>query len=121
MKFLTSNKIKLLALITMLFDHIGIILFPEVVFFRVIGRLSFPLFAFMISEGAKYTRNRLRYFLVILGSGLVCQIPYMIYIDINNTKPKTKIKKSNKILIIFSIKLPLFLNFIITLPILPTI
>lgn len=78
MKFLTSNKIKLLALITMLFDHIGIILFPQVVFFRVIGRLSFPLFAFMISEGAKYTRNRLRYFLVILGSGLVCQIPYMI-------------------------------------------
>ncbi len=82
---LSGNAIKLIALITMLFDHIGCILIPSsspfYTAFRVVGRLSFPLFAFMISEGAKYTRNKLRYFLVILGCGVAFQIPYMVSLE----------------------------------------
>lgn len=61
--FLSGNSLKLLACVFMFFDHFGMIFFPSVSLFRGIGRLAFPIFAFMIAEGAKYTRSKLRYFL----------------------------------------------------------
>jgi len=62
----------------MLIDHVGIMLFPEITALRVIGRLSFPIYAFMIAEGCKYTKNKLRYFLGIFGLAAVCQIVFYI-------------------------------------------
>lgn len=52
----------ILGAIFMLIDHIGVILFPQFRFLRVIGRLSFPLFAFGIARGVRYTSNFWRYF-----------------------------------------------------------
>ena len=37
--------IKLIAALTMLTDHIGLVLFPDVLMLRLVGRLSMPLFA----------------------------------------------------------------------------
>lgn len=48
---MTSNAIKLIACISMLIDHAGVILFPEYPFLRWIGRLAMPLFAFTVAEG----------------------------------------------------------------------
>ncbi len=79
-KFLNGNQLKILACVTMLIDHIGAILFPNILLFRLIGRLSFPIFAFMISEGAKYTKNKLRYLLTIGVLGIACQILMIIFI-----------------------------------------
>lgn len=39
--------IQFIAALTMLIDHIGMVFFPSVIGFRAIGRLSFPLFAFL--------------------------------------------------------------------------
>lgn len=75
---LNGNTLKIIAALTMLIDHTGYILFPDIILLRIIGRLSFPIFAFMISEGCAYTRNRLRYFLGIFILALICQIPYFI-------------------------------------------
>ena len=47
--------IQFIAALTMLIDHIGMVFFPSVIGFRAIGRLSFPLFAFGIAEGVRYT------------------------------------------------------------------
>lgn len=77
MKGISGNVIKILAAILMVIDHIGVILFPNVLLLRIIGRLSFPLFAFMIAEGAKYTKNKLKYFLGIFILGIICQISLM--------------------------------------------
>ena len=74
-RFLSGNAIKIIGAVTMVSDHIGYILFPGVEIFRIIGRIAFPLFAFMISEGARYTKNRVRYFLTLLCFGIVCQLP----------------------------------------------
>ena len=63
--FLSSNVLKLLACVFMVIDHVGFRFFPYDVEWRIVGRLAFPIFAFMIAEGAKYTRNKLRYFLTI--------------------------------------------------------
>ena len=73
---LTGNHLKLIAAFTMLLDHAGILLFPRVQLFRILGRLAFPLFAFMIAEGCRYTRNKLRYFLMVFGLGAGCQLVY---------------------------------------------
>lgn len=73
---LSGNHLKLIAAFSMLLDHMGILLFPQFKVLRVLGRLAYPIFAFMIAEGCRYTRNKLRYFLMIFGLGAACQLAY---------------------------------------------
>ena len=75
---MSSFILKLIAAVSMLCDHAGIILFPGVPVLRVIGRLAFPLYAFCIAEGFRYTRNRRRYFLRVFVLGILCQIVYTV-------------------------------------------
>ncbi|MBQ7372966.1 MAG: hypothetical protein IJW64_00145 [Clostridia bacterium] len=76
--FLSGNVLKIIACICMAIDHVGAILFPKIRMLRIIGRIAFPIFAFMIAEGCKYTKNRLRYFLTIFLLGVCFQIVYFI-------------------------------------------
>lgn len=73
-----SNTLKIVAAVCMLIDHIGYILLPNIVFLRIIGRLAFPIFAFFIAEGCKYTKNKLKYFLIIFVLGVIFQVAYYI-------------------------------------------
>ena len=75
---LTGNQLKLLALLTMTCDHIGVSLFPQALWLRVIGRLALPIFAYMIAEGCRHTRNRKRYLLSILAVAALCQAVYFV-------------------------------------------
>ena len=68
----------LLGAILMAIDHVGAILFPFEIGFRLVGRLSFPLFAFGIAEGVTHTRNFPRYFLRIFVTAMVSQPIYML-------------------------------------------
>lgn len=78
---LSNNQLKIIAMIAMLIDHIGAYLFPEVMILRIIGRLAFPIFVFMIAEGCFYTKNRLKYLLHLLILGLGCQVVYFFFMD----------------------------------------
>ena len=78
-KILSSNQLKILACITMLIDHIGYFILPQLTILRLIGRLTFPIFAFLISEGTKYTKNKLRYLLTVGILGVVWQIYLIIF------------------------------------------
>ena len=73
---LNGNHLKLIAALAMLLDHAGLLLFPQCVPLRIVGRLAYPIFAYMIAEGCRYTRNKLRYFGMIFGLGIGCQIVY---------------------------------------------
>lgn len=75
-KILSGTHLKLIAAFTMLLDHAGVLLFPDFVLLRVIGRLSYPLFAFMIAEGCRHTHHKLRYFLMVFVLGTACQLVY---------------------------------------------
>ncbi len=75
---LSGNQLKIIALITMTIDHIGVQLYPQYTILRIIGRLSFPIFAFMIAEGCRYTKNRPRYLLSMAGLALICQLVYLV-------------------------------------------
>lgn len=72
--FLSSNILKIVACISMLLDHIGIIFFPQYIIFRILGRIAFPIFAFMIAEGCFYTKNKLKRLLVMSSFALIMQI-----------------------------------------------
>lgn len=71
---LTGNQLKLLALILMTLDHIGAYLLPQVLWLRIVGRLAMPIFAFMIAEGCRYTKSRIKYLALLLVSALLYQI-----------------------------------------------
>lgn len=73
---LTSNQLKLLAMLTMTLDHIGVQMFPGVLWLRIVGRLAFPIYAYMIAEGCAHTRNRSKYLLQMAGLALLCQLVY---------------------------------------------
>ena len=75
---LTGNQLKVIALIAMTCDHVGKEFFPEMDILQIIGRLAFPIFAYMIAEGCRYTRNRSRHLLSIAGLAVLCQIVYLV-------------------------------------------
>lgn len=76
---LSGSSLKIIACILMAVDHIGLEIFPEYTIFRIIGRLAFPLFAFFIAEGCKYTKNKLKRFLTIFSLGAILFVFYLIY------------------------------------------
>ena len=76
-----TQLLKLIAVITMVIDHIGAILFPSVLILRVIGRLSFPLFAFSTFIGYFKTKNLKKYLLRLLILAVISQPIYMIAFD----------------------------------------
>ena len=65
----------------MLIDHIGVILFPEMQIFKIIGRISFPIFAFFVAEGWHYTKNRTKYVLTIAIFALITQPIYALIMN----------------------------------------
>lgn len=75
----SGNMLKIIAAVTMVIDHFGVIFFPKILIFRIIGRIAFPIFAYMIAEGCTYTKNKLRYFLGMFILGVLCQIVYYIF------------------------------------------
>lgn len=73
---LTGNQLKLIAMLTMTCDHVGMQLLPQLPWLRLIGRLAMPIYAYMIAEGCRHTRDRKKYLLRLLGLGALCQIVY---------------------------------------------
>ena len=58
---MTSFVLKLIAAVSMLCDHAGLILFPSVPVLRLIGRLAFPIYAYLIVNGYQKTSSVKRY------------------------------------------------------------
>ena len=77
---LSGNSLKIIAAVSMLIDHIGLIIFPNVMILRIIGRIAFPIFAFFIAEGCKHTKNKLRYILTIFVFGIISQAIHLIFV-----------------------------------------
>ena len=77
-KGLTNNQLKILALIFMTIDHVGVRIFPKLQILRIIGRLAYPIFAYMIAEGCRYTKNKKKYLITIAVVAAACQIVYFV-------------------------------------------
>lgn len=70
----TNNQLKMIAMVTMTVDHIGMIFFPYNLLWRAVGRLAFPIYAFMIAEGCRHTRSMGKYLASLGVLAAVCQI-----------------------------------------------
>ncbi len=79
-KGMTAYELKFLAMFTMVLDHVAYIYWRPLggtgQIMRFLGRFTFPLMAFLITEGLRHTRNRAVYVSRILICALVSMIPY---------------------------------------------
>lgn len=98
---LNNNQLKLLAMIFMLCDHVGKALLPQWPALQILGRLSMPIFAYMIAEGCLYTRSRSRYFLQLFSLAALCQLVY--FFAMGSVYQSILITFSLSLLLIFSI------------------
>lgn len=73
---MSAFTLKLIALVTMIIDHVGAIFFPQFIWLRYIGRLSMPIYAFLLVQGYMHTRNFNRYALRMGIFALLTEVPY---------------------------------------------
>jgi hypothetical protein len=73
---MSSTEMKYIALLTMLIDHVGSVFFPELYVLRIIGRVSFPLYCFLLSEGFNHTKSVRNYLLRIFIFAVISEIPF---------------------------------------------
>ncbi len=73
---LSQEGLKGLAACLMLIDHLGLCLFGSQLFLRAMGRLAFPIYAFLLAEGAGYTRSPSRYAQRLIFLALVSELPF---------------------------------------------
>ncbi len=77
-EILNANALKIIALVSMIIDHVGVMLFPSALWLRRLGRIALPIFAYMIAEGCRHTRSPKKYFLRIFILGALCQVVYFV-------------------------------------------
>lgn len=83
-----SDVLKLIAMLSMLIDHTGAALIENTALYdvesfrmllvtlRLVGRLAFPIFAFLLVEGFLHTSNVYRYFMRLWLCALISEIPF---------------------------------------------
>lgn len=74
---------QLIAMLTMAIDHIGLIFFPGEVLWRIIGRLAFPIYAYALVQGYKYTSSYRKYCFRLFLIAVLSQFPYQLAFDTN--------------------------------------
>ena len=75
-QILDRTQLKLIAVISMIVDHLGVIFFDDAVWMRCIGRLAMPIFCFFVAEGYYHTRDRRKYLLRMGLFALISEIPF---------------------------------------------
>ncbi len=73
---LSSFSLHILAMIFMLCDHLWATVVPANEWLTCVGRIAYPIFAFMIAEGYFHTRNLKKYVLRLLIFAALSEIPF---------------------------------------------
>ncbi|GGO02583.1 TraX family protein [Saccharibacillus kuerlensis] len=68
---------QLIAMITMLIDHLGATFFQNEGWMRIVGRIAFPIYCYLLVVGYKRTRSKPRYAFRLFILALISQLPFM--------------------------------------------
>lgn len=74
---LRREFIKIVAIVTMVIDHIGWLILPSWPILRIIGRIAMPCYAYLIGCGLKSTHSRKMYFWRLLGLATISQFGFV--------------------------------------------
>lgn len=99
----TSEQLKKLAMGTMFLDHAAVALIYNCglnlvnplfegigLAMRLVGRVAFPLYAFLLVQGILYTKNWKRYLMRVAVFALISEIPYNLVIGGELWNPGTQ-------------------------------
>ena len=75
-KLFSQEHLKILACFTMLVDHVGAVFFPQYRLLRVIGRIAFPIYAFLLVQGAEHTLDPKGYALRLAAGMLLSELSF---------------------------------------------
>lgn len=99
---INGTQLKLIAIITMLIDHIGAAIleknsevyaqyYMQSDFMRTIGRMAFPIFCYLSVQGFLHTKNIKKYILRLFVFALLAEVPFDLaffdsyfYVEYNN-------------------------------------
>lgn len=81
-KGLSGSALKVIALVSMTMDHLAYYLMDhgtlQYDLMRTVGRMAFPIFAFLLVEGYTHTRSRGKYALNLLAFALISEVPWWL-------------------------------------------
>ncbi|MGN0478495.1 MAG: TraX family protein [Hominenteromicrobium sp.] len=100
---LTWEQLKWIAILSMLIDHVGKVLFPQIFFLEhlgmdlkssyyfvkamsALGRIAFPIFAYGIAQGCRAARSPKRYLLRLALFAVISEIPYNLALSAESVK-----------------------------------
>ena len=73
---ISADWLKVIAMITMVIDHTGAVLFPGDALWRVVGRIAFPIYVWLLIMGFIHTSNVRKYILRMAIFSLISEIPF---------------------------------------------
>lgn len=107
---LNSNQIKIIAIITMIIDHVGYYFESHMqnyiyIALRIIGRVSMPLFSFLIVQGFFYTKNLKKYILRIFSVALITQLSIFLVSMLDKNRINLSVNTQLNILFSYTLSL----------------
>ncbi|MCL1975100.1 MAG: conjugal transfer protein TraX [Firmicutes bacterium] len=111
-KGINARQLKIIACISMLFSHSGVIFWPAQVWWQVPGRIAMPIFAFMIANGFRYSHNVYRYMARLFIFAALIQYPYSVFLANGYLNICFTLGLGLVAIIVWQSRLPLFLRLI---------
>lgn len=107
---LNVNQLKIIAIITMIIDHIGYYFEPylnDVIYYilRATGRISMPIFAYILVQGFFHTSNLKRYIIRIFSFATVTQLAILVVSVFDNEPSRLSVNTQLNILFSYTLSL----------------
>lgn len=75
---MNASMLRFVACLLMLADHLGSLFLPGEPILRLVGRMAFPVFAFLVAQGCRWTRDPRRYAARLALLAAVSQLPFLL-------------------------------------------